>query len=439
MFKKIVDRLRGEKALPVSIVARGVAKRQKALVLLTVGLLGFIALLFILVKKPAPRVARVRTNAIHIDAKSDDEDNWHVQSGSQLASLDSRAKAQAHQAAVQHQAVALLERRLKAQALNMQTLQHHLDAMDTQLTHGQQHFQTQVSAAINGIAKQVGSTTNPRGATGGNGSTGAGASGTPSAPARTLAPVLTVFSPPAAASPKKGSVKRVPNPYHGYLPMGSFFKATLLNGVVAPTGSNGAANPVPILMKVMSDAILPNDRYHYQVRGCFIMGVASGSLSSERVDIKISRISCISPSGAALISSPIKGFIVDDDGKAALRGKLINRQGSKLGKAMLAGFAQGIGQMFGNAQGTSVITPGGTGISIGTNQKLRGAGFNGIGQAANTAAQFYIKQAEQIFPVIVINAGRNITIDIAKGVQLQWLDMQDRTVLPSQLARTHAA
>lgn len=163
------------------------------------------------------------------------------------------------------------------------------------------------------------------------------------------------------------------------------------------------------------------------------MGTGFGSVSTERVNIRLSKITCISDSGHSLVSSDIKGFIVDDDGKTALRGKLINRQGSKLAKAMLAGFAQGIGQMFGNAQGTTVVSPSGTGISLGTRQKLKAAGFNGVGQAANTAAEFYIRQAEQIFPVIVINAGRNVTIDISHGVQLQWHDMEDPTITANQL------
>lgn len=225
-----------------------------------------------------------------------------------------------------------------------------------------------------------------------------------------------------AATDAEDSENFTDNPYEGWLPVGAFFKATLLNGIAAPTGTAGSTDPVPILMKVMSDAILPNDRWQYQLRGCFVMGTAYGSVSSERVAIRLARVSCLSANGNALIAAPLKGFVVDSDGKADLRGELVNRQGTKVAMAALAGMTQGVGQMLGNAQGTSLLTASGNAVSANTAEKLRAAGFGGAAQAANTVADFYVKQAEAIYPVIVINAGRNVTIDMTQGTQLRWQD-----------------
>lgn len=252
----------------------------------------------------------------------------------------------------------------------------------------------------------------------------------------TVSPLTVYHSPEIQGSTTDKNQALVSNPYQGWLPMGSFFQATLLNGVVAPTGSAGSDNPVPVLMKVMSDAILPNDSYRYQLRGCFIMGSAYGSVSSERVAIRLDRIACIDHDGQALAAATIRGFVVDADGKTGLRGRLINRQGSKIAMATLAGFAGGISRMFGNAQGTSIVSPTGSGVSLLPSDKLVAAGLGGVGHAADTVAKFYVKQAEQIFPVIVINAGRRVTLDLTQGVQLRWRDIRHAKVPANELPTT---
>lgn len=420
-LKKKSEQQKGSQ--PASVVGLAKEKRQKLLWVVIAVLGVLVVVLFMALKKPPESMQRDVHPPIDVRAASDDEANWHVESGAQLSDLQAKLADEKMKNQDRETTVATLKKMLATQKAKVGDLTGSVKQLKTALMHQQEAFQRQVEKAINQMSARFAQL-----------QTTPSSSKTNSRFSRladtTLTPALTVYSPPATAVKKHVAVHRVPNPYHGYLPVGSFFKATLLNGVVAPTGAGGESSPVPILMKVMSNAILPNDKYHYQVAGCFIMGTAFGSVSSERVNVRLSRISCINPTGKALITSSIKGFIVDDDGKTALRGKLINRQGSKLAKAMLAGFAQGLGQMFGNAQGTTVVTPGGTGISMNTDEKLRSAGFNGIGQAANTAAQFYIKQAEQIFPVIVINAGRNVTVDISEGLQLKWHDMASPT-LPS--------
>lgn len=209
------------------------------------------------------------------------------------------------------------------------------------------------------------------------------------------------------------------NSFLGWLPMGSFFSATLLNGVEAGTGSNAEANPQPVLMRVTDNAILPNI-YRYQLASCFVLGSAYGSLSSERAFIRTVEISCVGRNGRAVITAPIKGFIVDSDGKIGLRGLLVNRQGEKLGKAMLSGFFAGLSGVIGQAQGTSASGSLGMANMLSAGASLRMAGFNGVSNATNELAQFYIGEAKRLFPVIEVGAGRAVTINLSQGVSLQW-------------------
>ncbi|MGN1209885.1 MAG: TrbI/VirB10 family protein, partial [Duodenibacillus sp.] len=84
-----------------------------------------------------------------------------------------------------------------------------------------------------------------------------------------------------------------------YLPAGSFAQAVVLSGVTAATGGMAANNPVPLLMQVTDMAQLPN-RFRANVKRCFLTGSATGDLSSERVWIRLDRLSCMRTNGKAI-------------------------------------------------------------------------------------------------------------------------------------------
>jgi conjugal transfer pilus assembly protein TraB len=141
------------------------------------------------------------------------------------------------------------------------------------------------------------------------------------------------------------------------------------------------------------------------------------------VYIRLAKISCVDKQNNFVLSAPVQGYVVDSDGKLGLRGKLVDRQGAKLGKALLAGFAQGLAGAFGASQGTtSVSSLLGATSSVSGGDALKQAGLSGAGTAANQLAQFYLQQAQAIFPVITINAGREATIVIQEGTSLAWND-----------------
>lgn len=215
----------------------------------------------------------------------------------------------------------------------------------------------------------------------------------------------------------------------GILPVGSFFKAVLLNGVEAGTGQDAESNPQPVLMRVVDNAFLPNE-YRYRVKSCFVLGSSYGSLSSERVYIRTARISCVGNNGKSVISENIEGYVVDSDGKIGLRGKLISRQGAKLGMAMLAGFSNGIATAFSNAQATSSLSALGVTNTISPTQSMRRATLGGMGGASQELAQFYINQAQNIYPVIDVNNGRIVTVTLSQSIALSW--KENISTLPSK-------
>jgi conjugal transfer pilus assembly protein TraB len=225
----------------------------------------------------------------------------------------------------------------------------------------------------------------------------------------------------AKANSVNAKTRVVKNPSAGMLPAGAFASVALLNGVDAGTSTATQSNPLPVLMNITDQATLPGSA-KYQLKSCFILGTGYGDLSAERVYVRVSRLSCVDKKDQLVLSQEIAGYLVDSDGKLGLRGLVTDRQGAKLGKAMLAGFAQGLAGAMGQAQNsvaTSLTSGMTTATATGANA-LRASGLSGAQMAASQLAEFYLKEAQSVFPVITVDASRTGTIVFTNSVSLSW-------------------
>lgn len=217
----------------------------------------------------------------------------------------------------------------------------------------------------------------------------------------------------------KSKVTYKANPYSGMLPAGAFAPIALLNGLDAGTASANQSNPQPVLMNVLDQATLPGSA-KYRLKSCFVLSSAYGDLSAERVYFRLAQLSCIDKQDRLVMTTPVQGYIVDSDGKLGMRGTVADRQGAKLGKALLAGFAQGLGSAFGSSQSTMTNSALGAVTSVSGGDALKQSGMTGASTAASQLAQFYLKEAQNIFPVISIDAGRTGSMVFTQGVALSW-------------------
>lgn len=211
----------------------------------------------------------------------------------------------------------------------------------------------------------------------------------------------------------------IENKYAGFIVKGAFIDVRLLHGVDAGVSEYTRENPQPVLVRMQSNAILPGFG-SFKVESCFANGIAYGELSSERVYIRTTSISCVDPLKNLVLESKLEGYIVDSDSILGLRGKVERRSGALMGKAILAGFAQGISQIAGASQQEMTTAIGGT-TSVIPPENIPEAGL--WGGAANTSkilADMYIKEAKSIFPVITVKGGRQGTLVVQKGQRLEW-------------------
>lgn len=206
-----------------------------------------------------------------------------------------------------------------------------------------------------------------------------------------------------------------PDTISTYLPV-SFTRGVLLGGLDAPTGGQSQSNPHPVLIRLSDNAVLPN-KFRGEYRECFVIAAGYGDMGSERAYLRTENLSCVRDDGSTL-EVKIQGSVYGEDGKYGLRGRLVTKQGQMLANALLAGIASGIGQGLSTSATTTSTSALGTIASAAGSDAYRTGLGSGVGRALDRLAQYYIKLAEQTFPVVEIDAGREVDVVITKGVRI---------------------
>ncbi|EWS56789.1 MULTISPECIES: TraB/VirB10 family protein [unclassified Methylibium] len=248
--------------------------------------------------------------------------------------------------------------------------------------------------------------------------------GVPPAPLSSALPLQTPAAPalmriavadraaPSAPAPATADSRTLST----FLPV-SFTRGTLLGGLDAPTGGQSQSNPHPVLIRLSDNSVLPN-RFRGEYRDCFVIAAGYGDISSERAYLRTENLSCVRADGAAL-EVRIQGSVYGEDGKVGMRGRLVTKQGQMLANALLAGVVSGIGQGLATSSTSYSTSALGTIATASGADAYRAGLGTGVGRALDRLAQYYIKLAENTFPVIEVDAGREIDVVITKGVRIE--------------------
>lgn len=213
-----------------------------------------------------------------------------------------------------------------------------------------------------------------------------------------------------------GTGKPVTHHVRDFLPAGAFAKAVMLSGLDAPTGGLAKTNPQPVLLRLLDHGTLPN-RFPSRVRECFVTAAGFGDLASERAYLRLEKLSCVLRDGTAL-EVALKGFVAGEDGKAGLRGRVVSKQGQLIARALVAGVASGIGN--GVAQSFTSLSS----SALGNVQNIDPGNIaqfgvaNGFSSALDRIAQWYLERANEVYPVLEVDAGRVVEVVLNEGLEL---------------------
>ena len=207
-----------------------------------------------------------------------------------------------------------------------------------------------------------------------------------------------------------------------YLPP-SFMEANLLTGFDAATSGSSKNSPEPLLLRIKTPAVLPND-VKAELSGCFVVAEAVGRLDKERADVRLVSLSCLSNEGRAVIDTPVKGFVTDSDSKVGLSGRVVSRMGAATVRAIVAGLFEGAGDAFKAAATTTSTSALGSTATIDSSQVGKSALGTGLSQGAQTMSDFYLDLVKQTTPVIEVGAAKKVTVIVSEGKELEIRDIR---------------
>jgi conjugal transfer pilus assembly protein TraB len=209
-----------------------------------------------------------------------------------------------------------------------------------------------------------------------------------------------------------------------YLPPNSYASARVIVGVDASAGVVSQTDPLPVVLRITGPArsVMQNGKVlTTRIQGCVVNGAARGDLSSEKVYVKLARMTCDQPGGRVAVSE-VKGFI-SFAGKSGVRGRVVSREGSLVSQALLAGIVGGFGRGF-SANANSVFSgvttnPDGSRSKLSAGDILGGGLGQGAADAADTVSKYLIERAEQYQPVVEMPIGIEVEIVFLDGVYVR--------------------
>lgn len=198
-----------------------------------------------------------------------------------------------------------------------------------------------------------------------------------------------------------------------FIPAGAFAKVVFLTGFDAPTGGQAQGNALPVVMRVKSFMTLPN-KFKSNLKECFIIGNGYGDMASERAYIRIERLSCVLRDGK-VIESKVKGHVAGEDASFGLRGKVVSKQGQLIAKSFFAGLFSGMGKNIADQHSIQQTSALGVVTTYDPNKTVESGIATGVATSASKIADFWLSQANAIFPIIEISAGRIGEVFLMEG------------------------
>ncbi|MEO1187707.1 MAG: TraB/VirB10 family protein [Pseudomonadota bacterium] len=202
-----------------------------------------------------------------------------------------------------------------------------------------------------------------------------------------------------------------------WVPTNAYAPATFLVTVDMPAGSEDESDPLPVLLRITGPAksVLEDGApLRTNLTGCQVNGAATPDLSSERVYIRLQKMTCLRESGE-VVETAVEGYVAQF-GKVGVRGRVIRREGAFIKQALLASFVGGFGEALGaNTQLAYTPYTGTEDNSLSPEEIFRGGIGGGLSSASDRIADFLIEQAEDYDSVIELPAGVAVELVFVSG------------------------
>lgn len=215
-----------------------------------------------------------------------------------------------------------------------------------------------------------------------------------------------------------------PKPANTYIPAGTYFNGYLLGGIAVSTALNAPnENATPVILRLTSGGNLDKES-KLDVKRCRITGSAYGDLSSERAIIRLEQLVC-KQDGMWVVSN-IAGLVHGADGMTGIKGKVVETSSKHVQNAAIGGLVSGFSNSV-KGQDSMAIVSGGmlSTKSRGLKSMATSGALTGVSNAGEKLADYYLRQAERMSPVLTIPGGVKINATITKGFHIGQLNTHE--------------
>jgi hypothetical protein len=216
-----------------------------------------------------------------------------------------------------------------------------------------------------------------------------------------------------------------PKSSRNFIPETTYIKGVLLGGISVSTGVNSPHEPTPVIVRIIGSGNLAKN-FDLDIKTCRILGSSYGDLSSERAIIRAEVMSCVDEKTEQVVTTKIAGVIFGNDGLGGVKGKVVQTSNKQLKNVVLGGLLSGFSNTAKSTDQFALTSMG----AISTKQppfgeRLKDNSLAGLGNAGEKIADYYLRQAESMSPVLQIPAGSKVDVVFTKGVYLGSLDVKE--------------
>lgn len=218
-----------------------------------------------------------------------------------------------------------------------------------------------------------------------------------------------------------------PKDIRDYIPETSFVSGYTLGGIVTSTGINTASeNATPVVIRLSNRGNLPKN-INVDISKCRVQGSSYGDLSSERVIIRAEKLICIDPKTELVTTSDVIGVVHGDDGMNGIKGKVIATSSKHIKNAFIGSMLSGLASSSKGAEALTLTSLGAVNTKRQGFKDLAGQGLlNGGSNAGEKIADYYLRLAEQMSPVLTVPGGVKVDVIFTKGFFLGEVGMQQK-------------
>lgn len=218
-----------------------------------------------------------------------------------------------------------------------------------------------------------------------------------------------------------------PKDIRDYIPETSFVSGYTLGGIVTSTGINTAIeNATPVVIRLSNRGNLPKN-INVDISKCRVQGSSYGDLSSERVIIRAEKLICIDPKTELVTTSDVIGVVHGDDGMNGIKGKVIATSSKHIKNAFIGSMLSGLASSSKGVEGLTLTSLGAVNTKRQGFKDVAGQGLlNGGSNAGEKIADYYLRLAEQMSPVLTVPGGVKVDVIFTKGFFLGEVGMQQK-------------